>query len=188
MSGQTSGSAGGYGQAGGYGGQSFNQPAGSGMQRGISQMPQYNGGYKPPMQGGPQGISQPYQPQPGTDANNGGGGVGMTAPDMSGGGMSMNQPPPGWVVDPNRQGGVRPWDQQYQALLGNRAPLDPTHGGPFYMPGPQTAPAPDIRPGGFQPSPVTSPIGTVPGGPQRPGPITNSPFGMGYQNNNWNTR
>jgi hypothetical protein len=39
--------------------------------------------------------------------------------------------PPGWVQDPNRMGGVRPWDSQIQGF-------DPTHytQGQFYRPAP----------------------------------------------------
>jgi hypothetical protein len=106
------------------------------------------------------GAQQPIRPYPGAPIQgmqppvNGGTGSYMPAPQTT----PPPGPPPGWVLDEKRTGGVRPWD----------APgFDPTHGGPFYRPGgPIESPALD---GG----PAVAPRPTTFGGP--PVPIAPAP-------------
>jgi hypothetical protein len=138
---------------------------GGGGGKGQNNFPSPQYGMPSPQGGGQRGYhpSPGISPQPmpmlnGPPAGNGGGilrdaqgGMGVRnlgGPTMmpgatTGGNMAGTAPaqtggaPPGMVADPTRTGGVRPWD----------APgFDPTHGGPFYKPAPQSPGMPTQMP------------------------------------------
>jgi hypothetical protein len=146
--------------------------------------------FQPPAYNGPRGGSPmtsmpqpPFQASPQQSFNPGG---------TTGGNMAGQMPPgipQGWVPDPTRTGGVRPWDSQIPGF-------DPTHGGPFYKPGPGLQPvSPGAPPQSAQPPDLGGMWYGQPGGgpdaqqggPSQMPPWMNHPFfqqmfGGGQQN------
>ena len=104
-----------------------------------------------PSQGGTAGGNMAFKqdpppPQPG---------IGLPQAGQGGGNWGAGAAPPGWIPDPGRAGGVRPWDAQG---------FDPTQGGQFWRPDPSAKQMPPAGPPPprFGTPPIVNPPVTAP--------------------------